>query len=197
MALTTLLDTWEYSGYEYTVSSFADDDTYLYVGLNSNPTTILKIDPSDGSVLDTWVGTDTHAVGSSLYVQEDYLYVGGGVVGDVNRGRVTQISLATLETVASWTAGDSGDSRLVLGLTGDGTYIYAALNHNPAWVAKIDPTDMSESAIYVAENIVGKGTPANCWRITYLDSYVYVACTAFVIKLDISCLLYTSPSPRD
>jgi hypothetical protein len=156
---------------------------YVYVGLNTSPTQIVKIDPTNMTPPSPppsykWIAAPGFNGCRSMTTDGTYIYI----VSTTNPGKIAQINPATMATVLIWPdAGGDTSYNNCRTVTFDGTYLYAGFSVSPAKVVKIDPTTM----ITVA--------PPNTWTGSIPDNENN--CHALISDgTNIYAVLYLSPT---
>lgn len=118
-----------------------EDDEYVYIGLDTSPAKIIRIDRGDFSRAET----KTLAVGedkiASLVNDDNYIYVGlkttpGKIV------RLSKSDFVTTRTIAL----DSGQN-IVSSLTQDEDYLYIGLGTGSAQIIRLDKSNLTTSVL--------------------------------------------------
>jgi membrane-associated PAP2 superfamily phosphatase len=151
---------------------------YLYVGLNTSPCKIVKIDLSTFTKVATLtLDTGEDYIGA-LAVYGGYLYVGL----ETSPGKIVKVDLSTFRKVATLTL-DTGEDT-ILGLAVYGGYLYASLNTSPGKIVKIDLSTFRKVATLTLDT--GEDYP---WPLAVYGGYLYAGSNTSlgkIVKIDLS-----------
>lgn len=140
------------------------DGRYIYVGLDTQPVKIVKILPSDMSVVETCTLQVGENQCRAITYDGTYIYVGLGL----SVAKIVKIEPVTMTRVSSLSlsSGENDCRALVF----DGTYLYAGLYTTPAQIVKINPVDMTK----VGSALVLDSGENKCLSMTFDGNYIYV-----------------------
>ncbi len=170
------------------------DGTYLYVGLQTNPGKVVKIDLKTF----TSVSTLTFDVGEtsvkSLVSDGTYLYAGldTSAAGGTTAGKVVRINLNnfTKKDTLTFDAGEDNVSSLFL----DGTYLYAGLQTTPAKVVRVNINTFTKtSTLSLTGNLVQSLYSDTCYLYASVNSTVTISRINLISFTETSTLTLSLP----
>ena len=162
--------------WQYPLLTQWDVSTAKDIIYNSYSMAVVKIDPSDMSVVATYMGRMGNFNIGDLIYDGQYIYASSRTAG----GRVIKIDPSDMTEAGIW-GGDAGEDYCYP-LTFDGTYVYVGLNIDPGKVIKINPSTMVTVASYT-----GAAGINYFYGITFDGQYIYAAAMISpgkIIKID-------------
>ena len=111
----------------------------------SLPAKVIEVDPADMSTVSVWVSDASQRRVAALAFDGSYIYAGL----DTYAAQVVKIDPQTMETVDVWLG--AGDQNCCMALLFDGEHLYAGLETWPAQVVKIAPQTMTTVRRWTAE----------------------------------------------
>ena len=166
---------------ENQVSTTFTDGTYMYAGLDTSPSKIVKIDLNTFTKVSTLtLDTGENAI-RSMFSDGTYLYV--GTLTDP--GKIIRIRLSTFTKVSTLTL-DTGIEYNIRSLFSDGTYLYAGCaTPSDVRIVKIDLSTFTK----VSTMNSGGVTEFNVCALFSDGSYIYAGLDMSpgkIVKIDLS-----------
>ena len=118
-----------------------EDDQYIYIGLDTSPAKIIRIDKNDFSRAETKTLANGENKVTSLVSDDKYVYVGLNTAP----GRIVRLSKNDFVTTRTILL-DSGQNN-VSQLTQDDQYIYIGLGTSPARIIRLDKDNLAFQAL--------------------------------------------------
>jgi hypothetical protein len=126
----TEVNSWTGEAGQHTIKALAFDGYYIYVGLDTVPAQVVKLDPSDMNVKATWVGMAYQTNVRALVFDGAHIYAGLGT----DPTQIVKIHPKSMTAASTWTL--EGAAANLQAMTFDALFQYIGFSGAPATIVK-------------------------------------------------------------